>query len=185
MARPRQELVGGLTDTCRFANDRVQEAAFSLIAEALRAEAQLRIGRLLAGHIPPERRKEAIFDIVNQLNPRGPDQLTRAPRAAGRIQSGRGQARQSLYGHASALKHLVAGAPLLPGDTWEHRRELIDLESHRAKSESHRSTGGIRAAPGDTVDRRRHHGRTSQSRLPASGSIHGARPGQSRDRRRF
>jgi predicted ATPase len=63
-------LVGGLTDTCRFANDRVQEAAFSLIPETLRAEAQLRIARLLAGHIPPERRKEAIFDIVNQLSPR-------------------------------------------------------------------------------------------------------------------
>ena len=33
-----------------------------------RADAHLRIGRLLAAHTPPEKLEEAIFEIVSQLN---------------------------------------------------------------------------------------------------------------------
>src|SRR5579859_7241935 len=47
-----------------FLHDRVQEAAYSLIPEEARAAAHLRIGRLLATHITPEEREEAIFEIV-------------------------------------------------------------------------------------------------------------------------
>ncbi len=52
----------------RFLHDRVQEAAYSLIPKEQRAEAHLRIGMLLAAQIPTEKREEAIFEIVNQLN---------------------------------------------------------------------------------------------------------------------
>src|SRR2546426_4090047 len=52
----------------RVLHDRVQEAAYSLIPADLRAAAHSRIGRLLAAHTPPDRREEAIFEIVNQLN---------------------------------------------------------------------------------------------------------------------
>ncbi len=63
-----QELVERLADAYRFAHDRVQEAAYSLISEELRTEAHLRMGRRLAANIPLEDQEEAIFDIVNQLD---------------------------------------------------------------------------------------------------------------------
>ena len=51
-----------------FLHDRVQEAAYSLIPEASRAEWHLRIGRILTSSLPPEQIGERIFDIVTQLN---------------------------------------------------------------------------------------------------------------------
>jgi serine/threonine protein kinase len=64
----RLELVKHIDGSYRFTHDRVQEAAYSLIPERLRAEAHLLIGRLLAVHTPAEKREEVIFEIVNQLN---------------------------------------------------------------------------------------------------------------------
>src|SRR5260370_3410040 len=64
----RLELVEPLEGSYKFIHDRVQEAAYSLIPERLRAEAHLRVGRLLAAHTPAEKREETIFEIVTQLN---------------------------------------------------------------------------------------------------------------------
>src|SRR6516165_5880761 len=64
----RQEFVERLEGSYKFIHDRVQEAAYSMIPPALRAEAHLAIGRLLAANIPAETREEAIFEIVNHLN---------------------------------------------------------------------------------------------------------------------
>src|SRR4051812_14823134 len=64
----RAGLIFRSEDSYTFLHDRVQEAVYSLIPEEARAEAHLRIGRLLAVHIAPEKRQEAIFEIVNQLN---------------------------------------------------------------------------------------------------------------------
>ena len=93
----RQELVERLEGSYRFVHDRVQEAAYSLIPEASRAEAHLRIGRLLVAQTPSEKREEAIFEIVNQLN-RGAALITAAgrTRATCRAQPDRGQARQGI-----------------------------------------------------------------------------------------
>src|SRR5260370_27504051 len=64
----RLELVERVADSYRFVHDRIQEAAYSLIPEESRAASHLRIGRLFAAHTPPEKREEAILEIVNQLN---------------------------------------------------------------------------------------------------------------------
>ncbi|MGF6856526.1 trifunctional serine/threonine-protein kinase/ATP-binding protein/sensor histidine kinase [Paraburkholderia sp. CI3] len=122
----REELIERLEGSYRFIHDRVQEAAHSLIPEASRAEAHLRIGRLLAAHTPPEKREEAIFDIVSQLN-RGAalitDQEERDQLAEFNLIAGKRAKGATAY--AAALAYLVAGAAQLAEDCWARRHELI------------------------------------------------------------
>ena len=133
----RLGLVEHMEGSYKFTHDRVQEAAYSLIPERLRAEAHLRIGRLLAAHTPAEKREEAIFEIVNQLN-RGAALVTsrdeREQLAELNLIAGRRAKASTAY--ASALTYLTAGAALLADDCWERRHELIfPLELHRAECE--------------------------------------------------
>jgi PAS domain S-box-containing protein len=132
----RQELVERLDASYKFVHDRIQEAAYSLIPEALRAEAHLRIGRLLAAQTPPEER-EAIFEIVGQLN-RGAALITsrdeREQTAEFNLLAG--QRAKASTAYASALTYLITGAELLNDDCWERRHELIfALELNRAECE--------------------------------------------------
>jgi predicted ATPase len=142
----RQELVERLEASYKFIHDRVQEAAYSLIPEALCAEAHLRIGRLLAAQTSPEKREEAIFEIVNQLN-RGAALITRQEErdqlAEFNLIAGKRAKGSTAY--ASALTYLNAGAALLAEDCWQRQRELIfALELHRAACEF--LTGHLSAA---------------------------------------
>jgi PAS domain S-box-containing protein len=133
----RQELVERLDGAYRFGHDRVHEAAYSLIPLASRTEAHLRIGRLLAEETPPEKRDEAIFEIVAQLN-RGAALITsrdeREQLAEFNLLAG--QRARASTAYASALTYLVIGAELLNDDCWEHRHGLIfALEVNRAACE--------------------------------------------------
>ncbi len=121
----------------KFLHDRVQEAAYCLIPEPSRADAHLRIGRLLAAHTPPEKLEEAIFEIVNQLN-RGAALITsrdeREQLAQLNLVAGRRAKTSTAY--VSALNYLVAGAALLADDAWERRPDFIfALELQRAECE--------------------------------------------------
>ena len=124
-------------NTYSFIHDRVQEAAYSLIPEGKRAMAHLRIGRLLTAHTPAEKREEAIFEIVNQLN-RGAALITsrdeRVQLAELNLTAGKRAKASTAY--ASALTYLTAGAALLPENGWERRHELaFALELRRGECE--------------------------------------------------
>jgi PAS domain S-box-containing protein len=133
----RQEFVELLDGSYRFIHDRVQEAAYVLIPAALRAETHLRIGRLLAANIPSEAREDAIFEIVSHFS-RGTALITALDERyqVAELNLIAGKRAQASTAYASALKYLVAGAALLPGDSWERRHELVfQLELHRAECE--------------------------------------------------
>jgi PAS domain S-box-containing protein len=159
----RLELVEHSGGSYRFTHDRVQEAAYSLTPDRLRAQAHLRIGRMLALHTPEEKREEAVFEIVNQLN-RGAglitsrderEQLTELNLLAG-------QRAKASTAYVSALTYLAAGAALLPEDSWERRHELtFALELHRgecefltgALAEAEQRLNALSTRAADTVER--------------------------------
>jgi PAS domain S-box-containing protein len=133
----RLEFVLRLESSYQFIHDRVQEAAYSLIPEELRAQSHLRIGRTLIAHLPAEKQEEAIFEIVNQFNrgatlvstPEEREQLAKLNLIAAKRA-------KAATAYASALKYLGTGTTLLPKDCWESKYELVfPLELDRAECE--------------------------------------------------
>jgi len=123
-AAVRLELVDRVAGSYRFVHDRVQEAAYSLIPSDLRAEAHLRIGRLLLAHTAPERREENLFDIANHLN-RGARLLRewseREDVARLNLRAGR-KAKASLA-YTSASNLFATGLGILGEEGWQKSRE--------------------------------------------------------------
>jgi PAS domain S-box-containing protein len=133
----RQELVERLEGSYKFVHGRVQEAAYSLTPETLRAELHLRIGRLLAAQTPTEEREGAIFEIVNQMNRGAALIASRDEREElAELNLIAGKRAKASTAYASALTYLDLGATLLAEDSRERRRELIfALELNRAECE--------------------------------------------------
>ena len=133
----RLGLIERLENSYRFAHDRVQEAAYSSMPEALRAQTHLRIGRLLLAHTPPEKQDETIFEIVNQLNRAAALITSRDERERlAELNLIAGRRAQAASAYASALTYFVAGAALLTDDCWQRRYELpFELEFNRASCE--------------------------------------------------
>ncbi len=133
----RAGLVLRLEDSYAFQHDRIQEAAYSLIPEDSRAEAHLRIGRLLLAHTPADKHEEVIFEIVSQFN-RSLALITsqdeREQLAELNLVAGKRAQASSAY--MAALNYLTAGAALLTENSWQQRRELrFALELARAHCE--------------------------------------------------
>ncbi len=108
-------------DWYRFSHDRIQQAAYSLVADS--EQTHLRIGRLLrAGGEPAG---DAVFQAANQLNaarrlltdPGERHDLVRLNREAGRL------ARRATA-YEGALGYFSQAAGLLPEDAWESRHSL-------------------------------------------------------------
>jgi PAS domain S-box-containing protein len=119
-----------------FLHDRVQEAAYALLPEGDRPAAHLRIARLLAERLAPEKREETIFDLVNQYN-RAVSLLDLPERktvAELNLTAGRRARGSSAY--ASAERYFASGRSVLADDAWETDRALVfELELRRAECE--------------------------------------------------
>ncbi|XYI02375.1 AAA family ATPase [Sorangium sp. So ce1128] len=110
--------------TYKFLHDRVQEAAYSLIPEDLRAVVHLKIGRLIVSHLPREAVEERAFDVANQLN-HGARLLTdpREREALYRLNLLAGVKAKASVAYASARSYLAQAISLLPPDAWSTRYE--------------------------------------------------------------
>src|SRR5262249_30172618 len=125
---------------------RVQEAAYALIPETSRAEAHLTIGRLLVAQTPPEKRDEAIFEIVNQFNRAVPPITSHEERERlAELDLSAGMRPNASSAYVPARTYFATGAALLPEDAWECRQELaFELELQPADCEV--CTGALQEA---------------------------------------
>jgi PAS domain S-box-containing protein len=122
----RAGLIFRTESSYKFIHDRVQEAAYSLIPEDVRSETHLRIGRLLATSISPEKREDAIFEIVNQLN-RGSHLITSAQerKRLAELNLIAGKRAKSSSAYTSALSYVRAASMLLTEENWDEEYDLM------------------------------------------------------------
>jgi histidine kinase len=111
-----QGLLASLTVTYRFAHDRIQQAAYSLIAGDERRRVHWKVGKLLLEKTPPAAIDQHVFDIVNQLNQgleHARDQAERDELARLNLLAGRKAKASAAY--EPALHYLRVGIELLAG----------------------------------------------------------------------
>jgi predicted ATPase/signal transduction histidine kinase len=122
----RAEMIERHDASYKFVHDRVQEAAYSLIPEQLRAARHLWIGRLLAARTPQDEQEERIFEIVNQLN-RASHLITSSDERRRTAEFNLIAARRAKLSTAyvSALSYLATGRALLTEESWDTDYELI------------------------------------------------------------
>jgi predicted ATPase/C4-dicarboxylate-specific signal transduction histidine kinase len=120
-----------------FTHDRVQEAAYALIPEELRAQYHLRIGRSIIAKMTDDEIEEKIFDVVNQLNlGRTLISLLEEKDLIAELNLRAGRKANASAAYDSACIYLSAGMELLGLDAWERRRELaFGLWLERAEAE--------------------------------------------------
>jgi PAS domain S-box-containing protein len=121
----------------KFLHDRIQQAAYSLIPEERRAEAHLRIGRVLLGSMTADQLAEHLFDVANQLN-RGVGRLIdRADKVqVATIDLRAGRKAKASAAYASARAYFSAGMALLDEGDWGSQHKLMfSLWLERAECE--------------------------------------------------
>ncbi|WFU73424.1 AAA family ATPase [Bradyrhizobium sp. CB2312] len=133
----RSGLVLRSGDFYAFQHDRIQEAAYSLIPEDARAEAHLRIGRLLLANTPSDKREEIIFEIVSQLNRSSTLIISQDEREQlAQLNLTAGKRGKNAAAYSSALTHFAAGRSLLADECWTRQYRLtFELEFYRAECE--------------------------------------------------
>ncbi len=124
------------TTRYRFVHDRVQQAAYSLLAADARSDAHLHLGRLLQARCGEDAPERLLFETVGHLNhvhARLEDTQERIALARLNLVAG-SRARESAA-FDSALDMLDLGLALLPHDAWLRHPELT-LELHLAGADA-------------------------------------------------
>ena len=113
----------------KFVHDRIQQAAYSLIAENELQLIHLRIGKMLWQNTPLSHRDEKIFTIVNQLN-QGKNLVEEKSEKyeIAELNLVAGKKAKISAAYEPAFQYLSFGIELLDIDTWEQEYKLtLDL----------------------------------------------------------
>jgi PAS domain S-box-containing protein len=133
----RAGLVVHQENTCRFLHDRIQQAAYSLIAGEHRPEAHTRVGRILLKSMTADQLAEHLFDVANQFNRGAGTLLDQDERVqVARINLRAGLRAKASAAFASARSYFSAGMALLDDRDWGSQHQLMfHLRLERAECE--------------------------------------------------
>ena len=125
MAAKSEGLITKLGKNYKFIHDRVQQAAYSLISEADKENAHLKIGRLLLQHIPEPEQEEHLFEIVDQLSSGQALIINPTERIAiAELHLKAGQKALAFIAYKAALNYFKNGLNFLPEDSWSDQYDL-------------------------------------------------------------
>lgn len=136
------ELADGMLDAVllqavnyRFAHDKVQQAAYSLIPDEARQTVHRQIGLLLLNDTPTEKRSGRVFDIVNQLNEgRALARTAEERQELSELNLMAARRAKSAAAYRTALNCVHIGLELLPERAWVDNYDLT-LQLYREAAE--------------------------------------------------
>ncbi|MFB2970731.1 ATP-binding protein [Aerosakkonema sp. BLCC-F183] len=121
-----QDLVGQVNVEYKFAHDRIQQAVYSLIPTEDKQAFHLRVGELLLQNTPADKRKQEIFEIVNQLN-QGRDLIQQQAKRyeLAELNLLAGQKAKASAAYQPAFNYLQIGIELLKDESsWKRQYDL-------------------------------------------------------------
>ncbi|MDC0718881.1 AAA family ATPase [Nannocystis bainbridge] len=112
-------------DAYKFAHDRVQEAAFSLMPAHERAAVHLRVGRLLLDRLSHEQLEARVFEVAGHFE-RGGHLLDGAEERVrvAEVQLAAGRKARASTAYAAAVRYFSAGIELLGPEAWAEQHAL-------------------------------------------------------------
>ena len=121
----------------RFLHDRIQQAAYLLIADQQRADVHLRIGHALLASMTADERTEHLFDVANQFNRGAARLIDRDEKArAATINLRAGRKAKASAAFEAARAYLSSGMALVEEGDWSSQYELVfSLQLERAECE--------------------------------------------------
>ncbi|MGL4376458.1 MAG: SpoIIE family protein phosphatase, partial [Microcoleaceae cyanobacterium] len=119
----------------KFLHDRVQQAAYTLIADSDKKSVHLKIGRLLQLNMSETEQEEKIFDLVEHFNI-GRDLITEQTEkiALAKFNLIAACKAKDSTAYLAAREYLTIGISLLSGDFWQEEYQLT-LELHKERAE--------------------------------------------------
>jgi predicted ATPase/signal transduction histidine kinase len=127
---PTQELEAfqlqkGKVKSLKFAHDRVQQAAYSLIPSKERKFLHYRVGKILLESPLDNDREDKIFDIVYQIN--HAFELVKDPEEKityAKLNLTAGERAMNAVAYITAIDYLRSGLNFLPNDRWKNHYDL-------------------------------------------------------------
>lgn len=134
---PLSDLTADLViERFRFGHDRIQQAAYALIAANHKAEVHLQIGRLLRDNISEAALAERIFEVVDHLNQALSSIETRPERQQlAQLNLQAGEKAKASTAYQAAVRYLLTGLDLLGTEGWQYCYKLM-LQLHEAVVEA-------------------------------------------------